>query len=341
MAAAEPEGIKLKQMKTDRDGKSETILKILRAANGTVSGTEISAKLGVSRAAVWKYVKELRTLGYDIEGVSNQGYSLLSAPDLLLPAEIKPYLPTDYKGDIFWAPALTSTNERAKELADKGAAKGTVVIAETQTGGHGRRGRAWQSPPGGIWFSIILRPDIALLLASRTSILAAVILAEEINNETGLAAAIKWPNDILINGKKVCGILIELSAQLEEVNYIIVGIGINANIEIDQLSADVRETAASLVYLLGKEVNRRRLLGKIAGRLSNESSSIFGAGYQDYLQRWRRLSAVLGRQVTITDGGRRVSGKAIDIMENGALKIELPGGDERVFESGDVSLRLK
>ncbi len=276
----------------------------------------------------------------DIEGVSNQGYRLISAPDLLLPAEIAPYLPVGFEGDIFWSATLASTNERAKELADKGMPTGSLAIAETQTGGHGRRGRSWQSPPGGIWFSIILRPDIALMLASRVSILAAVILAEAINTETGLRATIKWPNDILIEGKKVCGILIELSAQLEEVNYIIVGIGINANIKIEELSPEVREAAVTLTALLGKDINRQRLLGRIASRFVNEFPLIFDDNYPDYLNRRRQLSAVLGHSVTIEDGGRRFTGKAIDIMQNGALKIELSDGTERVFESGDVSLRL-
>jgi len=330
----------LKSIKLLRNNKSATILKILRTANGAVSGTKISSELGVSRAAVWKYIKELRTAGYDIAGVSHQGYRLISAPDLLLPAEITPYLPLDYQGDIFWSPTLASTNTRAKELANKGAPTGSLVIAETQTGGHGRRGRSWQSPTGGIWFSIVLRPNVALIAAARVSILAAVILAEAINAETGLEATIKWPNDVLIAGKKVCGILIELSAQLEEVDYIIVGIGINANIKIEELSPDVRATATTLAAEASAEINRQRLLGEIAGRFVNESPLIFGDHYQDYLNCWRRLSAVLGHRVTIEDGGRCFTGKAIDIMESGALKIELPGGTERVFASGDVSLRI-
>ena len=318
----------------------EKILEILISKREPVSGQEISSKMGVSRAAVWKYIETLRDEGYRIDGVSNRGYKLVVSPDLLNPSEIKPYLPPDFSAEIYWSRSIDSTNEKAKELARAGAANGTLVVAETQLRGRGRRGREWQSPPGGIWFSVILRPQVSALQASRVSIFAAVVVAEEIAAATGVRAAIKWPNDILVDDKKVCGILIELAAELEQISYIVVGIGINANISTRQLSPDVSETATTLMEATGKKINRQRLLAKIAGRLINELPGIFGDGYRDYLERWRRLSAVLGRQVRIEDSGKTFMGKAVDIEENGALAVELDSGKRRIFESGEVSLRI-
>lgn len=319
--------------------KKEEILAVLRSAAGRVSGEEISARLGVSRAAVWKYIKNLRDEGYRIEAATSQGYKFVRAPDLLLPSELRPFLPVNFPSKIYWDRSTGSTNDEAKKLAQAGASLGTLVVAETQSGGRGRRGRGWESPPGGVWFSVILRPDVDVPLVSRISVFSAVVAAEEITAESGLSTTIKWPNDILIDGKKVCGILIELAAELEQVSYIIVGIGINANLRATQLSPDVRRTATTLLDASGKKINRQRLLAKIASRLVLELPDVFGDNYTDYLKRWRELSFILGRRVKIEAGGRVFTGKALDIQESGALIVALDSGEERVFESGDVSLR--
>lgn len=320
--------------------KKKKGLEILRGG-AQVSGEELSKALGVSRAAVWKYIEALRSEGYEIKGISNRGYQLNKSPDLLLPAELKRYLPPGYLGELYWYQNLGSTNDEAKILARQGAPGYSIVIAEEQSGGRGRRGRSWQSPPGGIWFSLILRPDIGISMASRISVFTAVVLAEEIASIIKIKAGIKWPNDIFIDAKKVGGILIELSAELERVNFIIVGIGINANIAKNKLGPEVSETATTLMEVLRHEIDRKKLLTAIANRFYKELDDVFDAGYESYLGRWRQLSIVLGKDVQISEGDKFFSGVAVDIEENGALLVDLESGDRRRFDSGEVTLRLK
>ena len=321
--------------------KKEKGLSILRASSSFVSGEEISRELSVSRAAVWKYIEALRKDGYEIEGISNQGYLLKSSPDELLPTEIRPLLPKDYQGDIYFHDELASTNDEARRLVQKGAPKGSLVIANRQKGGRGRRGREWQSPAGGIWFSLILRPDIPLLLAPRVSVFTVVIVAEAISASIDHEASIKWPNDIFIKNRKVSGILIELSAELDRVSYMVIGIGINANMRGDELSGDVKDSATTLMDEVGKKIDRKALVASIATRYYKELDRVFTDRYQDYLERWRKHSLILEREVSIKEDGKETIGKALDISENGALIVELTDGTKKVFESGEVSLRIR
>ncbi len=316
-------------------------LSILRASTSSVSGEDISRELNVSRAAVWKYIEALRKDGYKIEGISNQGYLLKGSPDELLSTEIRPRLPDAYKGEIYFHEELESTNDEARRLAQEGAPSGTLVIAKSQKGGRGRRGRAWQSPVGGIWFSVILRPDIPLLLAPRVSVFTAVIVAESISLATGLKTAIKWPNDIFTNDKKICGILIELSAELDRVGHMVIGIGINANISGAELTDDVKGIATTLMDEMGKKIDRKALVASIATRYFLELEKVFTDKYQEYLESWRKNSLILGRVVSIEESGKETIGEALDIEENGALIVRLSDGRKKVFHSGDVSLKLR
>jgi len=321
--------------------KKEKGLSILKASASSVSGEEMSKELSVSRAAVWKYIEALRKDGYEIEGISNQGYLLKSSPDLLLPMELKENLSSGYPGEIYWQRDIGSTNDEAKRLARLGTPGYSLVVAEEQAGGRGRRGRSWQSPAGGIWFSLILRPDFGISQASRISIFTAVVLAEAIALACGMKTGIKWPNDIFLGSKKVGGILIELSAELERVNFIVVGIGINANFAPDHLDPEVQETATTLLEVLGRPIDRKELLAKVANRFYEDLESALSDRYERYMIRWRELSIVLGKSVRISEGDKIFSGKAIDIAENGALIVDLDSGDRRLFDSGEVTLRLR
>ena len=208
--------------------KSE-ILAALRSADGYVSGQELCEKFGVSRTAVWKAINQLKQAGYEIEAVQNKGYHIVSSPDILSRTELESNRKTTWVGEeIHYFDSTDSTNTRAKRLAEDGAVHGTLVVADEQTGGRGRRGRVWESQKGvSIYMSLVLKPEIEPNHASMLTLITAMAVAGGIEKTTGLECKIKWPNDIVIHGKKVCGILTEMSTQMDYINYIVIGIGIN------------------------------------------------------------------------------------------------------------------
>ena len=235
------------------------ILKELKEAGDYISGQELCEKLQVSRTAVWKHIKALREEGYRIDSVTNKGYKLLDSPDSITAEEIGSDLDTEWLGrNLRYYETIDSTNLEIRRLAEEGAPHGTTAVAEEQTSGKGRRGRSWLGKAGcGIWMSFLLRPQIAVENSSMLTLITALAVEKAVGEETGLQCQIKWPNDIIVNGKKLCGILTELSAQMDELNYVVVGIGINANMQ--EFPDDLRDKATSLRIETGETVKRASL----------------------------------------------------------------------------------
>lgn len=305
-----------------------------------LSGEELSALLGVSRTAIWKHVHQLETAGYRIAAVPHLGYRLLEAPDRLLPAEIYAGLKTRVFGrNAVCYQETTSTNDRALELAAGGAPEGTLVAAESQTSGRGRSKRTWLSKPGtNLLFSLVLRPDWPLEQALLVTLLSAVAVARSIRAEMELPAQIKWPNDILIRGQKVSGILTEMRAQADLIEFIICGIGINVNAAP---AGGLRTKAASLSGLLGRVVPRLPLLRRILAETERLYTAARKQGAGLILEQWEALSCMNGAPVVVeAAGGERIEGTAMGIDETGALLVRIEAGLTRRFFSGEVSLCL-
>ena len=310
------------------------ILQALRKNNNYLSGEDISEKLNISRAAVWKHIQELRKDGYDIEAVPHLGYKLISSPDKLTSEEIKENLHTKIFGrKIYYFDSVGSTMDEAFRLGMQNEPEGTIVCAESQLKGRGRLGRSWVSSHGkGIYFSIILRPEILPNEASKLTLLSAVGVCEAIREFTGLDCQIKWPNDLLINEKKVAGILTELSAEMDMVRFVIVGIGININNNKNLLP--VKST--SLKEELGSEVLRVEILRFILKTLE-EKYLLFGKnGFEEIAGAWRAMSATLGRRVKVFHHKEHTEGQAVDIDSDGGLIIRKDSGLSEKVLTGDV-----
>lgn len=317
----------------------DQVLAFLKEQEKYRSGEEISQKIGVTRAAVWKAIKKLQAEGYEIESSTKKGYKLLTAPNVITPSEIKHELQTESLGQVIWyKEEVDSTNNQAKILARQGAEEGLLVIAERQTEGKGRLGRSWQSPAGtGIWMSLILRPTILPRYASQLTLLAGLSMCEVIREVTGLDAQIKWPNDIVVHGKKVCGILAEMSAEMEGVNYIVIGIGVNVN------SGYFPETlphASSLAIQGKREYSRKGIIKKFL--------EIFEVDYKKYkkhndlseiMVRYKNNCITLDRKVKLLMGGETIFAEATDISDEGELIVTLEDGTRKVVASGEVSVR--
>lgn len=315
----------------------EKILDCLRAHSGYVSGEELSERLGVSRTAVWKNIKTLRAGGYGIESVTNRGYRLTSCPDVITPEEITPGLDTKVIGkSIFCFDQIDSTNEEAKRRAVSDAPDGSLFVADQQLGGKGRLGRAWASPAGtGLWFSILLRAGMLPARVTGLTLLAGLAVCRAVRAFTGCEARIKWPNDIVIGSKKVCGILTELSAEIDRVNYVVVGIGVNVN--TPSFPEELRKKATSLLLETGAPVSRTGLLREILRRfeeiLAQEKRD--GAAL---LEEYRRRCVSLNRKVGFTREGRALEGVATGIASGGELIVSCEG-KEILVSSGEVTVQ--
>jgi BirA family biotin operon repressor/biotin-[acetyl-CoA-carboxylase] ligase len=299
-----------------------------------VSGQEMAESQGVSRAAVWKQIKMLRARGYEIEASTRRGYRLASRPDLLDPALIRSGLNTTVVGcQIKCFREVDSTNRVARSTASD-CPDGAVFISERQTEGRGRLSRPWQSPPGGVWMSVLLRPDLPLAEAYRINMAASVAVARAVSKLYGLNPRIKWPNDILIGERKMCGILMEIDAEVDRIEYAVVGIGINANVDVSDFPVEWRST--SLLRELGRDVSRVGLIQKIL----QEMDDILGSmAFEDLYREWCDLSATLGKMVRVTSGGGDVVGQAIELSSDGALSIATDGTYVRVLAGDCVHLR--
>jgi BirA family biotin operon repressor/biotin-[acetyl-CoA-carboxylase] ligase len=301
-----------------------------------VSGAALSDKLGLSRTAVWKHVEQLRRLGYQIEAQPARGYRLVAVPDRLTALELVPLLSTRELGrTVHHFESVDSTNRAACELALEGASHGEVVIAEAQTAGKGRRGRSWASPGGkNLYCSIILRPEISPARAPELTLVAAVALAETLR-EAGANADIKWPNDVQLGGRKVAGILTELSADVERVQFVVVGLGVNLNASADDFPPEVAEVATSLKLARGSTVPRALFTAALFTRLEHWLDRWTGEGFGPVRDAWRRLSSILGKEVLVRSEQKELRGVAEDIDESGALLLRIGDVVERVL-AGDV-----
>lgn len=306
-----------------------------------ISGEKIANKFSISRTAVWKHIQTLRKNGYDILSRENVGYKLEQIPDLLLPEEVQTGLNTKIIGKNFsHYDTVDSTNRIAKELAAANAVDGTVVVAEQQFSGKGRLGRSFFSPKSkSILCSIILKPKFLPHEAAKCTLLAAVAVANAMI-KFDLKPSIKWPNDILYNGRKVVGILTEISAEMSKVNYIIVGIGVNVNIDRDEFPEELRDIAASLCEMKGDRISRieffRAMLEEF-DKLYIESNEV---GFENILNQWRKYNITLGKKIRVLPAGsdNEFSAIAEDIDSEGALIVKTDNGIEKVY-AGDVSIR--
>ena len=316
------------------------ILELLRRQEGFLSGEDIGRELSITRAAVWKGIKKLREEGYEIEAVTNRGYRLTNPETMYNKRELEQGLKTKTMGQsIYFYEETDTTNNRARELALEGAPEGTLVVAETQTAGRGRRGKVWESPLGtGIWMSLVLRPQIMPAEASVLTLLCGLATAEAIEAETGLSAGIKWPNDILINGKKAVGILTEMDCEMSEVHFVIPGIGINVNTA--SFPPEIADIATSLYLECGKTVSRRRLVHKVLERLEEHYETFLRTGsFTAMLEDYRKHCITLGKEVHVL-GREPFFAEALDITPEGELLVRrADNGKEEVVFSGEVSIR--
>jgi BirA family biotin operon repressor/biotin-[acetyl-CoA-carboxylase] ligase len=318
--------------------------KILRALRekqrNYVSGAELAAKLGASKVAIWKHIRALRKEGYDIDSKPRVGYRLVAAPDLLLPYEVEDGLRTDLVGkEIHHYMRVSSTQEAARGLAVEGAKEGTVVIAETQTRGKGRRGREWRSPAGGVYMSIILKPQINPARTPLLTLLAGVVVAKVLRRLYNLKAELKWPNDVMVNNRKICGILTEMTAETEAVNYCIVGIGINANVELAHFPPEFRASTTSLKKELSAHVSRAELVRDLLNEIEQLYAVFRERGPAPILEEWKALTNTLGARVQVIGQTEVVKGRAVDVDQDGALIIKLADGSLKRIIAGDLSLR--
>lgn len=316
------------------------ILELLRRQEGFLSGEDIGRELSITRAAVWKGIKKLREEGYEIEAVTNRGYRLTNPETMYNKRELEQGLKTKTMGQsIYFYEETDTTNNRARELALEGAPEGTLVIAEKQTAGRGRRGKVWESPLGtGIWMSLVLRPQIMPAKASVLTLLCGLATAEAIEAETGLSAGLKWPNDILINGKKAVGILTEMDCEMSQVHFVIPGIGINVNTA--SFPPEIADIATSLYLECGKTVSRRRLVHKVLERLEEHYETFLRTGsFAAMLEDYRKHCITLGKEVHVL-GREPFFAEALDITPEGELLVRrADNGKEEVVFSGEVSIR--
>jgi BirA family biotin operon repressor/biotin-[acetyl-CoA-carboxylase] ligase len=315
------------------------VLNLLRENQGScISGEELSARMGVSRTAVWKQIHQLEAAGYQVEAIPHRGYRLLSTPDRLLPDEIRAGLQTRVLGQqVICFESTGSTNDLALELAAQGAQEGTLIAAENQTRGRGRRERTWISKAGAnLLFSLILRPPWIAEQAPLITLMLAVAVAEGIRRETGLLARIKWPNDVLIKDAKVAGILTEMRAQTDAIEYVVCGIGINVNAAP---AGALRQPTSSLSKLLGKPLLRLSLLRRILYEAEQLYFKARHNGPRSVLETGQNLSCLQGTQVLIQLANQEhLEGMIIGMDDYGALLLRLESGVTRRITSGEVSL---
>jgi len=319
----------------------EKMLGILRnSTDSYVSGEELCKLSDISRTAIWKHVEKLREEGYEIEASPHLGYRLISIPDNLIPAEIKWKMKTRVLGkEVISFKKVDSTNTVAYGLAEKGMKEGTVVLAEEQAKGKGRRGRQWVSPSkGGIYLSCILRPrGLAPNEIPKITLLAAVAVAKAIRQECGLDTMIKWPNDILVNDKKVCGILTEMKAEQDNVDFIILGIGVNVNTQVRCLPREASSIKEELRHLGRNEaLSRVELARKIIERLDEEYFLLKENGFNPIIEEWKDLSAMLGSRIRVVLQNRAFEGHAHTIDSDGALVVRMDSGLLEKVSSGDI-----
>ena len=319
----------------------DRILELLRQESGYLSGQEMSTLLGVSRAAVWKAVEALRKEGYTIDSAPNRGYHLDAPTGRLSAREIAARLDGHPWAELVQVlDSVDSTNNLAKPLAAQGAPAGTVIVADSQTGGRGRMGRSFVSPPGvGVYLSVILRPEAPPEELMHLTCAVAEVLCDGIEVASGLRPGIKWTNDLVSGGRKLCGILTELSLEAESghVQYAVVGAGVNCDQTLSDFPPEIRDMAGSLSMLTGKAVSRNTLAAEMIRALSRLDGDLV-ENRQEWMDRYRRDCVTIGRAVSVSRAGETRWGQAVDVDDRGALLVDFGQGPEAV-QSGEVSVR--
>jgi len=313
----------------------DKILELLRRKEEYISGEDISRHLGMTRQALWKHIQELRDDGYDIVAIPHLGYRILSSPDRLYPPEITEGLGTKFIGrNIHYYDHLPSTMDAAMELCSQDVAEGTAVVAEYQTKGRGRLGRSWVSTKyKGIYCTFILRPDIPSSQIPVLTLMTAVSICEGIKEYAGVLAQIKWPNDILVNGKKLGGILTELKGEIDAANFVIIGFGLNVNNSREELVPG----AVSLKEEKKEEVSRQELLKEILRRIEENYGIFVRKGSAAILDKWRGYNVTLGRRIKLACRKEHLEGQALDIDSDGGLLVRRDSGIVEKFMAGDIA----
>lgn len=318
--------------------EDKTVEALLKSRGNYVACRQIAMQLGFPVSVIKRAVRELRKLGYPIKSDRGRGYAIMEF-DTLSPDRIKQGLKTKVMGRIIHHFVhVSSTQEIAKELATQGAVEGTVIIAETQGVGRGRLGRRWFSPAGGIWMSLLLSPKRSVQEMQVLNLLAALAVSRSMEKACGLEARIKWPNDVLIQGRKVAGILSEAFAKGGIVSNVVLGIGINANVDAELFPIDLRSSATSLSATLGNFVDRVTLVQSLLEELETLYEEFEREGSSFIIRELKRLSTTLGRKVKVISFDEVTEGLAVDIRTDGALVVRVENGTTKLFYSGDVSI---
>ncbi|MCU0629379.1 MAG: biotin--[acetyl-CoA-carboxylase] ligase [Methanoregulaceae archaeon] len=315
------------------------VLEILEQVSKPISGEAISNQLGITRSAVWKHINELRAMGYDITSSQKEGYRLTKTSNRLLPYEVHKKLKTRFIGKkmryLENTPSTIWVGKQVCAEGDAGKMHGLVIIAEEQTGGIGRLGRAWVSPAGGIWITIVLKPDIPIDHVFMVTMAGSVAVARAIRKEFDLGALIKWPNDIFIGDKKVAGLHLELSAEADIIHNCLLSIGIDVNVPLKEFSPALQKDITSISAEVGHEVDRASFLARILREFENRYLLIESGEYDTILREWKSLSCTLEHRVRITTMKNSFEGDAIDIDEFGALIIRKDNGRVERVIAGD------
>ena len=324
--------------------QSEVRKKLIDAftgANGEyLSGQYLADLIGCSRTAVWKHIEELRKHGFELEAIQRKGYRIIKTPNQISPDEIRLGLTTDFLGQmIHYQESVDSTQKIAKKLAYDNAPEGTVVIAEEQVSGRGRMNRAWYSPKySGVWMSMILRPKIPLPKAPQLTLITAVAVVQAIEEVTALSPKIKWPNDILLNGKKITGILTELQAEADQIFALIIGVGINVNQKREDYPVEIQDIATSLAIESGEEVSRAKVIRSVLANFERLYLLYLEAGFTPIKKLWESYAISIGKLITARTINENIHGKAMGITEDGVLIIEDLQGTTHYVYSADIDL---
>ena len=316
------------------------ILRLLKERDTYISGQQLCNYFKVSRTSVWKVMEQLKKEGYQIEAVRNRGYHLLSSPDVISEAEISSMLKTQWAGKrIVYFDETDSTNNQAKVFGEKGDVHGTLFVADKQTAGKGRRGRGWDSPPGeSIYMTLLLRPEISPERAPMLTLVMGLIVAEAIREAAGIETKIKWPNDIVVDKKKVCGILTEMTTEMMYVNYVVIGVGINVNQQ--GFPDEIAKMATSLYKKTGKVYRRSELIAAVLERFEKNYDTFLRTGDLSGIQEAYDAALVnCGQEVKVLEPGHEYEAVAEGINENGELMVRLPDGRKKQVFAGEVSVR--
>jgi BirA family biotin operon repressor/biotin-[acetyl-CoA-carboxylase] ligase len=317
------------------------ILAALRKSNHGVSGTDLCGLMGISRAAIWAHINNLRESGFEIIASPHRGYELISSPEKFVAEDLESRVHEKQLigKRIRVMDSTTSTNDEAIKYAFSQGPEGLVVLSESQTQGRGRMGRKWSSPEGkGLWFSVLLRPRLTANECTQLTVAAAVSLRRAINEFTGATPDIKWPNDLLVKGRKIAGILTEMQAELDCVKYVIIGVGVNVNQSSDEFPEHLRETATSLKNITGVPISRTALAEAILREMDKDYKRITHGRFEEIAQEWANNCGTLDKDVDIQTGHRRITGRAESLDEAGALLVRTQHGRIERVVGGDVTV---